>query len=96
MTIDWGCCAGGRKRRKVMKTFINDAGEELTEAVWEDDGDGGDGGGAGGAGEAAGEAASPPPTKVSWPTSTCVQYTTATMLNGILNIFACSGMRSIW
>ena len=28
--------AGGPKRRKVMRTTINDRGEEVTEEVWED------------------------------------------------------------
>ena len=29
-------CAAGPKRRKVMRTAINDRGEEVTEEVWED------------------------------------------------------------
>jgi len=29
-------CAAGLKRRKVMRTAINDRGEEVTEEVWED------------------------------------------------------------
>lgn len=32
-------CAAGPKRRKVMRTAINDRGEEVTEEIWEDNQD---------------------------------------------------------
>ncbi|KAL0049157.1 hypothetical protein WJX82_007778 [Trebouxia sp. C0006] len=38
-TVKTGSAAAGPKRRKVMRTAINDRGEEVTEEIWEDNQD---------------------------------------------------------